>query len=86
MKSNFPMIRTHEILMRVMRNSSELRQYYLEKERQAIKNDTSFRDALQAFADSGKSTDGIAIKSDYGNSTGSSYGATSGRSPIKTLT
>jgi len=32
MKSNFPMICTHEVLMRMMRNSSELKQYYLEKE------------------------------------------------------
>ncbi|MCL2203471.1 MAG: hypothetical protein FWB88_05995 [Defluviitaleaceae bacterium] len=77
MKSNFPMICPHESLMRMVRNSSELRQYYLEKERQAIKNDTSFKDALQAFADSEKSTDGIAIKSDYSSSTGSDYSTTS---------
>lgn len=73
MKSNFPMICTHESLMRMMRNSSELRQYHLEKERQAIKNDASFRDTLQAFTDSGKSTNGIVVKSEHGNSTGNSY-------------
>jgi hypothetical protein len=71
--NNIPMGCTHGVKMRVLRKSSELRQYHLEKERQAIKNDTSFKDTLQAFADSGKSTDGIAIKSDYGSSTESSY-------------
>jgi len=76
MKPNFPMICTHQSLMRMMRNSSELRQYHLEKERQAIKNDTSFRDALQAVTDGGKSTDGFAVKSDYSNSTGSADSST----------
>ena len=48
-------------VMRMMRKSSELRQYYLEKERQAMYACTSFKDALQAFAENGKSTvEGIA--------------------------
>jgi len=80
------MICTHEVLMRVVSNSSELRQYYLEKERQAIKNDTSFRNALQAFVNSGKSTDGIAIKSDYGNLTGNAYNSTGVHNTVKIST
>jgi len=36
-------------MRRVMRLSSELRQYYLEKERQTFLEDTSFKDTLQAF-------------------------------------
>jgi|GEM_PF-5212807 len=52
--NNIPMGCTHGVIMRVARKSSETRQYHLEKERQAIKSDTSFKDALQAFADSGR--------------------------------
>ena len=48
-------------VMRMMRKSSELRRYYLEKERQAMYACTSFKDTLQAFAENGKSTvEGIA--------------------------
>ena len=44
-----------------MRKSSELRRYYLEKERQALYACTSFSDALQAFVKNGKNTiEGIA--------------------------
>ena len=54
---NIPMICTHEVMMRVMRNSSNLRRQHLEKERQAMLKCTSFKDALQAFDENGKSTD-----------------------------
>ena len=37
---------TTRSLMRVMRESSETRRYHLEKERQAMLQDTSFRDVL----------------------------------------
>jgi len=55
--ADIPMICTHESTMRMMRNSSELRQYYLEKERQAMLECASFKDALQAFAENRANAD-----------------------------
>ncbi|MCL2216366.1 MAG: hypothetical protein FWB91_05015 [Defluviitaleaceae bacterium] len=53
---DIPMICTHASLMRMMRNSSETRRAHLQEERQAMLQNTSFQDALQAFAEGGQST------------------------------
>jgi len=64
----------HQVMMRVMNNSSELRRSYLEKERQAIMNDTTFRDALATFSMNGQASDGGSVS---GGITGAStpYGS-----------
>ena len=51
------MLDPHQVMMRVLNNSSALRRSYLEKERQAIMNDTSFRDTLEAFSVKGQALD-----------------------------
>ena len=49
------MIKSDECpVMRLLRKSGELRRYYLEKENQAILENTSFKDALQAQIESGQ--------------------------------
>jgi len=66
--NNIPMICTHGVIMRVLRESSELRQYHLEKERQAILNGNSFRDTLQAFVENnGQSKDDVAVNNPPSN-------------------
>ena len=72
-------------VMRMMRKSSELRRYYLEKERQAIYECTSFKDTLQAFAQNRKSAD-EGIVSDRATQSDSIPPMRQGHSVQRTLT
>ena len=77
------MICTHESLMRVMRNSSELRQYHLEQEKQAMLNDTSFRDTLQVFVENGQNINSPITESSDIGTTSNFSSSTNGRSAVK---
>jgi hypothetical protein len=51
---SIPIVSTHDALMRVIRNSSELARYYIEKDKLKIAESTEFRDIIAAFKQNGE--------------------------------